>query len=83
MASQNPRRLLPAWPHCALVPKSPTPRVMPEHPTIPEADWHLLFDAVKYRLSATVFSTPATAVVAVAECVEALDWLQRQLPRAE
>ncbi len=50
---------------------------------IPEADWHLLFDAVKSRLSASVISTPATAAVIVAECVEALNWLQRQLPRAE
>ena len=83
MASQNPRRHLYAWSHCALVPKSPAPRVMPEHPAsmaIPEADWHLLFDAVKSRLSAA-FSKPATAATTVAECVEALDWLQRQLPR--
>jgi hypothetical protein len=89
MASQNPRRHLSAWPHCALVPKSPTPTpsVMPKLPAspapgmaIPEDDWHLMFDAVKSRLSAA-FSQPDTAAATVSECVEALAWLQAQLPR--
>lgn len=58
-------------------PASPAPGTV-----IPEADWHLMFDAVKSRLS-TVVCSPASAAVAVAECVAALDWLQKQLPRSE
>ena len=47
-----------------------------ERPTeIPAADWHALFDAVKYRLLHS-----ATDAAAVRDCVDALDRLQAALP---
>ncbi|MBT9493093.1 MAG: hypothetical protein IV107_12290 [Paucibacter sp.] len=93
MASQNCRPYLSAWPQCAHLPEPSNLRALPKHPlrratgpcavtrmAMPEEDWQLMFDAVKSRLS-TLLATPATAAVALAECVEALDRLQKQLPR--
>jgi hypothetical protein len=60
-------------------PASKTPeRCATHNPPLPEADWHLLFNAVKFRLK-TAASRPDTVAVVVPECIEALEWLQDRL----